>query len=209
MRRPMLLCGEWTRGRVVFFPRHTSSQLPPQHVISSFGCIFLLSSSSLVPVSLPTLTFILILSVSISFSRILTTMTSSAGGSRIPTAQAISSLKSLAERISEVPSLLPAPDKFGSDDDTDSPYERAKTIVEHILSETCNIVRSTGPASSAELEPVIALADEILNEVVNEVYGDWELHDFIPSFAQTKEGGDAPLLKDSEGEGAVITGLSE
>lgn len=85
----------------------------------------------------------------------------------------------------------------------------AKTVVEHILSETCNIVRSTLPASSPELEPAIALADEILNEVVNEVYGHWELHDFLPSFAHTKEEGDAPLLKDSEGEGSAIPGPGE
>lgn len=121
----------------------------------------------------------------------------STSGTERTSSQAISSLKNLLERISEIQSLLDESDRFEGRD-TESPYERAKNLVETILSETCNIVRSTRSTSSDELEAVVSLADDILNEVVNEVYGDWELHDFLPSFAHTKDNENAQILKDSE-----------
>lgn len=75
-----------------------------------------------------------------------------------------------------------------------------KERMKEIPREVCETVRATDTLSLDDIHEVLAVADEVLNEVVDTIYNShsWDFRDFLPSFADTGDEGDAPVMKDTE-----------
>lgn len=76
-----------------------------------------------------------------------------------------------------------------------------KNRLKEIPREVCETVRVTKASSFDDMQEVLSIADDALNEIVDAIYNShsWDFRDFLPSFADTGDGGDAPLIKDQEG----------
>lgn len=75
-----------------------------------------------------------------------------------------------------------------------------KKRLKEIPREVCETVRETEASSLDEIYELLTIGDDILNKIVGAIYKShsWDSRDFLPSFADTGEDGDAPLLKDTE-----------
>lgn len=109
----------------------------------------------------------------------------SSGATQCIPEEAVEALEELSLEISEL----------ATDDDHDD-----NKRLQEIPREICEIIRSIEATSMDDMDLALTIADDILNEVIHTLYNSrrWGRRSFLPSFAETSEDGEAPLLKDTE-----------
>lgn len=74
--------------------------------------------------------------------------------------------------------------------------------LKEIPREVCETVREMAVSSIDDVHEALNVADDVLNEIVGAIYNShsWDFRDFLPSFADTREDGPAPLKDTEAGE---------